>query len=48
MRTDMPHRVVVVDGGFGGLEAVRKLRGAGAEITLIDRINHHLFTPLLY
>ena len=48
MRDDKPHRVVVVGGGFGGLEAVRKLRRAHVEITLIDRRNHHLFTPLLY
>jgi NADH dehydrogenase len=48
MRDDHPHRVVVIGGGFGGLEAVRKLRRANVEITLIDRRNHHLFTPLLY
>jgi NADH:ubiquinone reductase (H+-translocating) len=48
MRDDKLHRVVVIGGGFGGLEAVRKLRRANVEITLIDRRNHHLFTPLLY
>jgi NADH dehydrogenase len=48
MRDDKPHRVVVIGGGFGGLEAVRKLRRANVDITLIDRRNHHLFTPLLY
>ncbi len=48
MRDDKPHRVVVIGGGFGGLEAVRKLRRAHVEVTLIDRRNHHLFTPLLY
>ncbi len=42
------HRVVVVGGGFGGLQAVRKLRGAPVEITLIDRRNFHLFQPLVY
>ena len=41
-------RVVVIGAGFGGLNAVAGLRGAGAEITLIDRRNHHLFQPLLY
>lgn len=41
-------RVVVVGGGFGGLWAVRALRSAGVDITLIDRCNHHLFQPLLY
>jgi NADH dehydrogenase len=40
--------VVVVGGGFGGLQAVRKLRHAPVEITLIDRRNFHLFQPLLY
>jgi NADH dehydrogenase len=42
------HRVVVVGGGFGGLQAVRKLRRAAVEITLIDRRNFHLFQPLVY
>ncbi len=41
-------RVVVVGGGFGGLQAVRKLRHAPVDITLIDRRNFHLFQPLLY
>jgi NADH dehydrogenase len=44
----MSHRVVVVGGGFGGLRAVQGLRGAGVEITLIDRRNFHLFQPLTY
>jgi NADH dehydrogenase len=42
------HRVVVVGGGFGGLQAVRKLRHAPVDITLIDRRNFHLFQPLVY
>lgn len=42
------HRVVVVGGGFGGLHAVRRLRHAPVEITLIDRHNFHLFQPLVY
>ena len=41
-------RVVVVGGGFGGLWAVRALKLAPLDITLIDRCNHHLFQPLLY
>ena len=41
-------RVVVVGGGFGGLQAVRKLRRAPVDITLIDRRNFHLFQPLVY
>jgi NADH:quinone reductase (non-electrogenic) len=42
------HRVVVVGGGFGGLWAVRALRRAPVEVTLIDRQNFHLFQPLAY
>lgn len=42
------HRVVIVGGGFGGLTAAQELAGAGTDITLIDRRNHHLFQPLLY
>jgi NADH dehydrogenase len=41
-------RVVVVGGGFGGLQAVRKLRGAAVDVTLVDRQNYHLFQPLVY
>lgn len=42
------HHVVVVGGGFGGLQLVQTLKGAPVRITLIDRRNHHLFQPLLY
>lgn len=42
------HRVVIVGGGFGGLETVHRLNGADVSITMIDRRNHHLFQPLLY
>jgi NADH:ubiquinone reductase (H+-translocating) len=41
-------RIVVIGGGFAGLWAVRRMRHAAVEITLIDRSNHHLFQPLLY
>ena len=41
-------RVVIVGGGFGGLYAARALRQAAADVTLVDRTNHHLFQPLLY
>ena len=41
-------RIVIVGGGFGGLAAARKLRHADADVTLVDRRNHHLFQPLLY
>ncbi len=42
------HHVVIVGGGFGGLNAARSLRRAPVQITLIDRRNFHLFQPLLY
>jgi NADH dehydrogenase len=42
------HRVVVVGGGFGGLQAVHRLRRAPVHITLVDRRNFHLFQPLTY
>src|SRR5262245_50507779 len=42
------HRVVVVGGGFGGLQATMKLRRAPVEVTLVDRRNFHLFQPLTY
>jgi NADH:ubiquinone reductase (H+-translocating) len=43
-----PHRVVIVGGGFGGINAAIALRRAPVAITLIDRQNYHLFQPLLY
>jgi NADH dehydrogenase len=41
-------RIVIVGGGFGGLAAAKALRHANADVTLLDRRNHHLFQPLLY
>jgi NADH dehydrogenase len=41
-------QVVIIGGGFGGLEAARTLRRANADITVVDRQNHHCFQPLLY
>jgi NADH dehydrogenase len=43
-----PHRVAVIGGGFGGLEAAKHLAAAPVEVTLIDRRNFHLFQPLTY
>ena len=43
------HRVVIVGGGFAGLNAARGLGGdTRFDVTLLDRSNHHLFQPLLY
>ena len=44
-----PHpRVVIVGGGFGGLQCAKALRGRPVDVLLVDRRNYHLFTPLLY
>lgn len=40
--------IVIIGAGFGGLAAARGLRHADANVTLVDRQNHHLFQPLLY
>jgi NADH dehydrogenase len=50
---DAPRRkrkpqVVIVGGGFAGIAAAKALRGCDADVTLIDRRNHHIFQPLLY
>ena len=42
------HRIVVVGGGFGGLQATLKLARMPVEVTLVDRRNFHLFQPLAY
>jgi NADH dehydrogenase len=41
-------RVVIIGCGFGGLFAAQALRKAPVALTVVDRTNHHLFTPLLY
>ena len=41
-------RVVIIGAGFGGLQCARKLSRAPVRVTLLDRHNYHLFTPLLY
>ena len=42
------HHVVIVGGGFGGTYAARALRFAPVNVTLIDRRNFHVFSPMLY
>ena len=44
----MVARVVILGCGFGGLWAAQGLRKAQVQLTVVDRTNHHLFTPLLY
>ncbi len=43
----VPH-VLVIGGGFGGLEVAKSLRKSKCRVTLVDRRNHHVFQPLLY
>jgi NADH:ubiquinone reductase (H+-translocating) len=45
--TSKPH-VVIIGGGFGGLEAAKKLCCEAVRVTIVDRTNYHLFQPLLY
>lgn len=44
---NFPH-VVIIGGGFAGLDAARGFSGADVRVTLLDRHNYHLFQPLLY
>jgi len=46
--TQSRDHVVVVGGGFGGLQAARTMARTGVDVTLIDRNNYHLFQPLSY
>jgi NADH dehydrogenase len=48
VKKSVPHRVIIVGAGFGGLSVARGLAGAHVRITLVDQRNHHLFQPLLY
>ena len=41
-------RVVIIGGGFGGLQVAKALAGQPVDVTLVDRKNHHTFQPLLY
>ncbi len=46
--TNKKPKVVIIGGGFGGLQAAKELKNKNVEVTLIDRKNHHTFQPLLY
>ncbi|MBX3044609.1 MAG: NAD(P)/FAD-dependent oxidoreductase [Candidatus Kapabacteria bacterium] len=47
MQTSIP-RVVIIGGGFGGIQAAKSLSKSKVQVYLIDKNNHHLFQPLLY
>ncbi|WP_285008016.1 NAD(P)/FAD-dependent oxidoreductase [Pedobacter faecalis] len=41
-------RIVIVGGGFGGIELAKKLRNKDVDVLMVDRHNYHTFQPLLY
>jgi NADH:ubiquinone reductase (H+-translocating) len=41
-------QVIIIGAGFGGLSAAKALKGAAADVIVIDQRNYHLFQPLLY
>lgn len=41
-------KVVIIGGGFGGLNAAKMLKNAPLDVLILDKTNHHLFQPLLY
>ena len=48
-RGESPRKVLIIGGGFAGLECARRLANDRRfEVTIIDKTNHHLFQPLLY
>lgn len=48
MTAESKQKILIIGGGFGGLQVAKSLKHANAEITLVDQRNHHLFQPLLY
>ncbi|MCO4291440.1 NAD(P)/FAD-dependent oxidoreductase [Solitalea sp. MAHUQ-68] len=52
MSVDIPEtnfpRVVIIGGGFGGIQAAKKLNSKEVQVIMIDRHNYHTFQPLLY
>src|ERR1700712_5504298 len=41
-------RIIIIGGGFGGINAAKKLRNKGYQVVLFDKHNYHTFQPLLY
>lgn len=52
MRVNIPEtsrkRIVIIGGGFGGLNLIKQLRNSEFQVVLVDRQNYHAFQPLLY
>jgi NADH dehydrogenase len=51
MLIDIPHnkkaRVIIIGGGFGGIQLAKALRNKDVQVVLIDKHNYHVFQPLL-
>lgn len=45
---EKPKKLIIIGGGFAGINVAKKLKKANLSVTLIDKKNHHLFQPLLY
>ena len=45
---DMKKRIIVIGGGFAGLQFIKNLKPGMFDVVLIDRLNHHQFQPLFY
>ena len=41
-------RVIIVGGGFGGLQLAKRLKKSGLQVVLMDKNNYHQFPPLIY
>ena len=41
-------KIVIIGGGFAGLQLAKKLNNKNKKITIIDKVNHHMFQPLFY
>lgn len=48
MHNEKKPKVVIIGGGFGGIELGKSLKNAPVDILMLDKHNHHTFQPLLY
>lgn len=48
MKENSKRHIVIIGGGFGRIATANKLKRSDADVTIIDKSNHHLFQPLLY
>ena len=45
---NIKRQIVIIGGGFAGITVASKLKNVDADVTLIDKANHHIYQPLLY